>query len=91
VPALYVVFAVLLLVAGLAAIAIVLDRLTGRTPDQGRALKTAQADNAQMRRVLEDVRKASTAAITTGDPVAHEYIVDRIRSLHRLPAEDDDS
>lgn len=91
VVALYVVFGVLLLIAGLAAIAMVLDRFTGRSPDQTRQLRSALADNARMRLVLDDVRKASTAAITTGDPVAHEYIVERISSLRRLPAEEDDS
>jgi len=90
VPALYLAFAVLLLIAGLAVIAIVLDRFTGRSTNHVRELRAAQADNAQLRQVLQDVRKASTAAITTGDPVAHEYIVERISSLRRLPAEDDD-
>jgi len=91
VPVLYLVLAVLLLVGGLAVIAMLLDRFTGRSPQQGRELKAAQADNARMRLVLEDVRKASSAAITTGDPVAHEYIVERISSLHQLRPQEDDS
>lgn len=68
----------LVLVGGLGGISIVLDRAKLWNRRAHQAAKQLATENQQLRRALEDVRATSQAAILTGDPVAHEIIVDRL-------------
>ena len=68
----------LFLIGGLGGIAIVMERFTGGHAQHRKSAKQLQKENQELRRALSDVRATSSAAILTGDPVAHQIIVDRI-------------
>jgi hypothetical protein len=78
----------LLLVGGLGGISVVLDRAKHLNRRAHSDAKRLAAENEVLRRTLSDVRATSQAAILTGDPVAHEIIVDRIdnASVRQLEA-----
>jgi hypothetical protein len=83
-----VVFAILLLIGGLMAILGIYERFEQRPGISRREAKALQAENVRLRQALQDVRRTSATAITTGDPVAHELnvvTIDRAIETSHLP------
>ena len=68
----------LILMSGLGGIAVALDRFKGRNHRAHHDARRLASENQELRLALSEVRATSHAALLTGDPVAHELIIERI-------------
>ena len=70
---------------GLIAVLQALDRRESGHVLAGKDVLRLKAENRALQALVSDVEQISSAAIATGDPIAHEMILERIRQTPRQP------